>query len=583
MRPSTLTLSLRGQLLRIRPTDPTPRTVSELGYQGPTRFALPEGLLGVKRVEKLFYRILISVLRDDVKYDSFVIGSDEDLQVLHHCRRQFPEESSIRRTSSCSSSIPVRASSAVPVITPEAGLVASPSFAFNLNRGGDPGFGEIGLLGEEAFATLGPAATVPLVGVIGVPDGVEDALHDDDDDVESATIADDSDDDTPRPTSAVGGGASSSVGQQFQDKEEVVLSVKTYSIRRRVEYKVLESDNRKYYGKCKGFGSGCAWLIRVSLYHRRATSISSDHRKLDYHVISAFILPMIRADATISIKVPQNATEAHFGFRSTYMRVWMAKQKDVAQIYEDWKESYNDLPRWVLGVQITMPGSVVVLKTSPVRPLVCVDGTHLYEKYSGTLLVAIAKDGNSNIIPIAFALVELVISNRHNGIKAALEAADGGWLPPTAYRAFCIRHMLANFTLSFKGKDAWKWLVNAAYAKTEVEFHYWFDILHAEDPAMCNWTNRIDYAHWTQHRDDGRRFRHMTTNISECVNSILKGVRNFLVYALVKATYRRLAELFVRKGREAEAQLGTGQKFSQHLLKEIEANLKASRCFTVTI
>ncbi|RYR07621.1 hypothetical protein Ahy_B05g075019 [Arachis hypogaea] len=48
------------------------------------------GLQGMKRV-KLFYRISISVLRDDVKYDSFVIGSDEDLKVLFHYRRQFRE------------------------------------------------------------------------------------------------------------------------------------------------------------------------------------------------------------------------------------------------------------------------------------------------------------------------------------------------------------------------------------------------------------------------------------------------------------------------------------------------------------
>ncbi|RYR53080.1 hypothetical protein Ahy_A06g027970 [Arachis hypogaea] len=44
---------------------------------------------GVKWVEKLFYRILISVFLDDVKYDSFVIGSDKDLQVLFHCCCQF--------------------------------------------------------------------------------------------------------------------------------------------------------------------------------------------------------------------------------------------------------------------------------------------------------------------------------------------------------------------------------------------------------------------------------------------------------------------------------------------------------------
>ena len=94
--------------------------------------------------------------------------------------------------------------------------------------------------------------------------------------------------------------------------------------------------------------------------------------------------------------------------------------------------------------------------------MVGVDETHLYEKYEDTLLVAIAQDDNSNIISVAFALVEgenaelwlfflshlqmhvtplpgiLVISDRHNGINDALEALDGGWLPPNAYRAFCI-------------------------------------------------------------------------------------------------------------------------------------------------
>ncbi|XP_015945608.1 uncharacterized protein LOC107470714 [Arachis duranensis] len=346
---------------------------------------------------------------------------------------------------------------------------------------------------------------------------------------------------------------------------------------------------------------------------------------------------MVRADASVCIKVLLNATVAHFGFRLTYRRVWLAKQKAVAHIYGDWNESYNELPRWVLGVQLTMPGTVAVLRTSPVRVggqvdelqayfhrlfwmfppcieafhhcklLVNIDGTHLYGKYGGTLLVAIAQDGNSNILPVAFALVEgenaeswsfflshlrqhvtpqpglLVILDRHNSIKAALEAPDGGWLPPTAYCAFCIRHVAANFSLTYKGKDARRLLVNAAYAKTEVEFHYWFDILRSEDPAMCEWANRIEYSLWTQHRNEGQRFGHMTTNISECVNSILKGVRNLPVCSLVRTTYSRLVELFVCKGREAEAQLGTGQQFSQHLVKCIETNLKTARCFTVTL
>ncbi|XP_057759167.1 uncharacterized protein LOC130979678 [Arachis stenosperma] len=589
------------------------------------------GLEGVKRVKKFFYRIPTAVLHDTVKFDCSTIGSDEDLQVMFLCRRQFPEvrtpellaklvdvvsssggsnwNANTIAAVAGSSSRPVVASSSVPVYEPPMQPVASPSFAVDLsgNVGDKVRYGE----------------HLPTEVHCPTPAGVGDGLFDDpdDDDVEPDMIADESGDDlgTTGPRRATGGSSSGTqqypphfsaldldamrqdenavqasgfgardtegsagmtefqVGQQFQDKDEALLSVKTYSIRRGVQYKVVESDYRKYVGKCSEFGNGCTWLIRLSLRQRKgiwevkryngphtclATSISSDHRSLDYHVIATFIMPMVRADAAVNIKLLQNATAVYFGFRPTYRRVWMAKQKAVAVIYGDLDESYNELPRWVLGVQLTMPGTVAVLRTCPVRvggqldesqafrhckPLVSIDGTHLYGKYGGTLLVAIAQDGNSNILPVAFALVEgenaeswsfflshlrehvtpqpglLVISDRHNGIKAALEAPDGGWLPPAAYRAFCIRHVAANFALTFKGKDARRLLVNAAYAKTEVEFDCWFDILRSENPAMCDWANRIEYSLWTQYCDEGRRFGHMTTNISECVNSILKG------------------------------------------------------------
>ncbi|XP_025625460.1 uncharacterized protein [Arachis hypogaea] len=352
------------------------------------------------------------------------------------------------------------------------------------------------------------------------------------------------------------------LGQSFQSKEEAVLSVKDYSIRRGVE-----------------------------------------------------------ADASITIKVLQEATESTYGFRLSYRKVWMAKQKAVAQIYGDWEVSYGELPRWILGVRSTMDGTIALLKTSPVRvgdqvdestvyfhrlfwtfppcieafrhckPLVSIDGTHLYGKYGGTLLLVIAQDGNSNILLIAFALVEeenteswsyfltnlrrhvtpqmgiLVIFYKHDDIKAALETPDSGWQPLHA----------------FKGQDARRWLVNAAYAKTEAEFEYWFDIMRTKNSAMCDWANRMEYERWTQHKDGGRRYGHMTTNISKCVNSVLKGTKNLPVMSLVKSTYLRLAELFVVRGQSAEAQLGGRHRFSQALVKAIEQNLKDSRCFTVTL
>ncbi|RYR48082.1 hypothetical protein Ahy_A07g034071 isoform F [Arachis hypogaea] len=268
-------------------------------------------------------------------------------------------------TAAGSSSRAAVASSSVPVYEPAVQLVASPSFAVDLNDGVGDEIGSFDIL-PNALEGVPP---------VGVGDGV---LGDaDEDDVEPDTIEDDSGDEVGEGVlgHAVGFGARDAegtagltefqVGQQFQDKDEALLSVKSYSIRRGVQYKVLESDHRKYVGKCSEFGNGCTWLIRLSLRKRKgiwevkryngphtclATSISSDHRSLDYHVISAFIMPMVRADASVSIKVLLNATAAHFGFRPTYRRVWMAKQKAIALIYGDWDESYNDIPRWVLGV-----------------------------------------------------------------------------------------------------------------------------------------------------------------------------------------------------------------------------------------
>ncbi|XP_072056366.1 uncharacterized protein [Arachis hypogaea] len=74
----------------------------------------------------------------------------------------------------------------------------------------------------------------------------------------------------------------------------------------------------------------------------------------------------------------------------------------------------------------------------------------------------------------------------------------------------------------------------------------------------------------------------MTTNLSECINSVLKGTRNLPVCAIVKSTYHRLNELFVVKGRQAQAQIASGQVFSQFLQKAILANREGISQMLVT-
>ncbi|XP_057733007.1 uncharacterized protein LOC130948306 [Arachis stenosperma] len=49
------------------------------------------GLCGAKWVKKVFYKIRNAVVSTGVQYETFVIGSDEDMHVLFHCRRSFLE------------------------------------------------------------------------------------------------------------------------------------------------------------------------------------------------------------------------------------------------------------------------------------------------------------------------------------------------------------------------------------------------------------------------------------------------------------------------------------------------------------
>ncbi|XP_072080875.1 uncharacterized protein [Arachis hypogaea] len=370
------------------------------------------------------------------------------------------------------------------------------------------------------------------------PDRVENAMWDDDSDDEPVAIGGDSDDDIPsavdqhqnvEATFASQGLHDANalrkfqIGQSFQSKEEAVLSVKDYSIQRGVEYRVMESDHLKYQGRCKEFGNECTWLICVTLRKRKstwevrrynrshtclATSISSDYKQLDYHVICVKIFPLVRADASVTIKVLQEAMEATYGFRPSYR-----------------------------------------------KPLVSIDGTHLYGKYGGMLLLAIAQDENSNILPIPFALVEGENAESWSYFLSRLHWRHQivvGDLPILIGHSV-IGMLLQILPSAFKGQDARRLLVNAAYAKREAEFYYWFDIMRTENTIMCEWANRMEYKRWTQHKDGGRRYGHMMTNISECVNSVLKGTRNLPVTSLVKSTYLRLAELFIARGQTAEA------------------------------
>ncbi|XP_076948541.1 uncharacterized protein LOC143620832 [Bidens hawaiensis] len=108
-------------------------------------------------------------------------------------------------------------------------------------------------------------------------------------------------------------------------------------------------------------------------------------------------------------------------------------------------------------------------------PVISIDATHLRGTYKGKILMAVSKNTNNMILPIAYTLVDeetnegwkwflqqfadniedparrklCVISDRHAGIKHTMDNL-GSWKEPHAYHRFCLRHVRSNFIAKFK-------------------------------------------------------------------------------------------------------------------------------------
>ncbi|XP_057733910.1 uncharacterized protein LOC130949105 [Arachis stenosperma] len=300
------------------------------------------------------------------------------------------------------------------------------------------------------------------------------------------------------------------VGMEFSFRKAVIKVIKEYTIRRSVDYRVYESEPLTFYAKCTQYGSGCDWLIQVSMISRKycwvirryngshtctRAIISQDHSKLDSTTIAEAIKPLVEADPALKVKSVIAEVQLKFNYTVSYRKAWLAKQKAVEKIFGGWEASYEALPIWFEAMCHKESSAVVHFETmsayqgDDLVTDIRVDGTHLYGKYKGCLLLAMSQDGNNNIVPIEFAIVEeetsdawhfflsnlrqhivtrdcvRLISDRHESINAAVEMSNGTWSPPRAFHMFCIRHIESNFLRKFKASYLQKLVVNIGNAQ----------------------------------------------------------------------------------------------------------------------
>jgi len=96
--------------------------------------------------------------------------------------------------------------------------------------------------------------------------------------------------------------------------------------------------------------------------------------------------------------------------------------------------------------------------------------------------------------------------------------------------------------------------------------------LRSHSPEVASWIDRIPLQKWTQAYDGGSRFGHMTTNLAECMNSVLKRARSLPICALIKATFERTATWFVERGVKTDSMLRAGHQYPEEINTIIRKN-----------
>ncbi|RIA04115.1 hypothetical protein BRARA_K01685 [Brassica rapa] len=283
----------------------------------------------------------------------------------------------------------------------------------------------------------------------------------------------------------------------------------------------------------------------------------------------------------------------------SYWKAWRSRDVAIDKAKGTSQSSYRQLPDYLHRLAAANPGTITELLTEPVeggasrfkymfvafgasvqgyafmRKVVVVDGTHLKGKYAGCLLTASAQDGNYQIFPLAFAIVDsendmswewffkqlsvfvagseglVFVSDRHTSIFKAVSKVF-----PSAGHCICVVHLKRNIRSNFKARHLEYLVAKAARAFRLQEFYSIFNEIKTMDPKCAEYLLDVGVEHWARSHFSGNRYNVMTSNLAESWNSVLREAREYPVIPLIEFIRGKLTAWFASRREAAQKNSG---------------------------
>ncbi|KAM1110956.1 hypothetical protein ACFX13_010361 [Malus domestica] len=364
------------------------------------------------------------------------------------------------------------------------------------------------------------------------------------------------------------------VGQRFSSVHEFRESLRKYAIARQFAFRYKKNDSHRVTVKCKA--EGCPWRIHASRLsttqlicikkmnptHSCEGAAATTGHQATRSWVASIIKEKLKYMPNYKPKDIVNDIKQEYGIQLNYFQAWRGKEIAKEQLQGSYKEAYNQLPFFCDRIMETNPGSLATFTTKEdssfhrlfvsfhaslygfqqgCRPLLFLDSIPLKSKYQGTLLAATAADGDDEVFPVAFTVVDAETDDNWHWFLLQLKSAFSISCPVTfvadrqkglkesiaeifkdSYHGYCLRYLTEQLIRDLKGQfshEVKRLMIEdfygAAYAPRPENFQSCLESIKSISLEAYNWIIQTEPQKWANSFFQGARYNHMTSNFGE--------------------------------------------------------------------
>ncbi|XP_052726188.1 uncharacterized protein LOC128194667 [Vigna angularis] len=382
------------------------------------------------------------------------------------------------------------------------------------------------------------------------------------------------------------------VGTYFTEKNEFTDAIRTYALSNGRSLKFIKNDKKRISVKCLGGRGNCKWYAYCSF--RTDVSAWQLRKVFDVHNCSRDFNVKLMTSKWLSERmektVRENPTMKVMDIRDKVTRKWnvgisrnmvfRARAMARDKVEGSFKDQYRRLHDYGHELLKTNPGTTVQIKVDNsngevifqrfyaclkackdsficCRPIIGLDGCFLKSKYGGELLTAVGRDGNDQMMPIAYAIVEVenkdswtwflehliedlggaavcagctFISDQQKGLLPAIQD-----LLPGVEQRFCVRHLYSNFRKKFPGKNLKRLMWRAATATHPQQWETEMRNIRDINLDAFKYLLAIPPRFWSRSRFTSRsQCDTLVNNMCESFNSVLVDSRSKPIISMLE-------------------------------------------------